>query len=77
MCPNMTRRQMLRTIGTGFGMAGFANLLAEQTPAFITHPARAKHVIFLFLNGGPSQVDTFDPKPMLTKYDGKPCPRAI
>ena len=35
---------------------------------------KAKHVIFLFMNGGMSQVDTFDPKPMLTKYDGQPMP---
>ena len=38
------------------------------------HPARAKHVIFLFMNGGVSQVDTFDPKPMLEKYHGQPLP---
>jgi hypothetical protein len=45
--------------------------LAVKQPHF---PAKAKHVIFLFLNGGPSQVDTFDPKPMLAKYNGKPMP---
>jgi uncharacterized protein DUF1501 len=38
------------------------------------HPARAKHVIFLFMNGGLSQVDSFDPKPMLAKYHGQPLP---
>ena len=37
-------------------------------------PGKAKHVIFLFLNGGPSQVDTFDSKPVLQKYHGKPMP---
>ena len=47
------------------------NPLAPKPPHF---PARAKHVIFLFLNGGPSQVDTFDPKPMLDKFNGKPVP---
>lgn len=81
----MTRRDALLTMGAGFGMLGFAdvlnagvsavpaaaNPLAPKPPHF---PARAKHVIFLFLNGGPSHVDTFDPKPMLTKYDGKPIP---
>src|SRR5229473_7878894 len=79
----MTRRDALMTMGSGFGMLGLAkvlnaavtplaaNPLAPKSPHF---PARAKHVIFLFLNGGPSQVDTFDPKPMLTKYDGKPIP---
>ena len=44
-------------------------LLAPQPPHF---PAKAKHVIFLFMNGAPSQVDTFDPKPALEKYAGKP-----
>ncbi len=38
------------------------------------HPARAKRVIFLFMNGGLSQVDSFDPKPALAKYDGQPLP---
>ncbi len=75
-----SRRHILRTIGTGFAMTGLAqvlrsadpsNPLAPKSPHF---PARAKHVIFLFLNGGPSQVDTFDPKPMLQKYSGKPIP---
>src|ERR1044072_2129283 len=78
----ITRRDVLRTMGTGFGMAGLAstlgaattgnlNPLAPKAPHF---PAKAKHVIFLFLNGGPSQVDTFDPKPMLDKYHGQPAP---
>ena len=44
-------------------------LLAPQPPHF---PTKAKHVIFLFMNGAPSQVDTFDPKPALEKYAGKP-----
>ena len=46
--------------------------MAPKAPHF---QATAKHVIFLFLNGGPSQVDTFDPKPMLQKYSGQPIPR--
>lgn len=84
-----SRRDVLRTMGTGFGMAGLAGIagslsasnakaatavpdpLAPKPPQF---PAKAKHVIFLFLNGGPSQVDTFDPKPQLQKYSGKPIP---
>jgi hypothetical protein len=79
----MTRRQLLRTAGTGFGLAGLANVLSANTSPAVTDPlapkqphfpAKAKHVIFLFLNGGPSQVDTFDPKPMLDKYNGKPLP---
>lgn len=75
----MTRRGLLQTMGAGFGMAGYQAVLqgasvspmAPKQPHF---PAKAKHVIFLFLNGGMSQVDTFDPKPALTKYDGTPMP---
>ena len=48
-----------------------ASPLANKQP---DHPARAKHVIHLFMNGGPSQVDTFDRKPLLDKYDGKTGP---
>ncbi len=48
--------------------AGDINPLAPKAPHF---PARAKRVIFLFMNGGPSQVDTFDPKPALVKYQGQ------
>ena len=47
------------------------NPLAPKQPHF---PAKAKHIIFLFTNGGMSQVDTFDPKPALVKYDGTPMP---
>src|SRR5438128_945755 len=46
--------------------------LATKLPHF---PARAKHVIFLFMPGGPSQVDTFDPKPRLKQDNGKPSPK--
>ena len=76
----MTRRELLTKIGAGFGMVGLESLLradggpdplAPKAPHF---PAKAKRVIYLFLNGGPSQVDTFDPKPMLDKYHGKPAP---
>ncbi|MCX6598738.1 MAG: DUF1501 domain-containing protein [Acidobacteria bacterium] len=49
-----------------------AELKAGRLAAKPSHfPAKAKHVVFLFMNGGPSQVDTFDPKPELTKYHGK------
>jgi hypothetical protein len=66
----MTRREMLVACGGGFGALG-VRALGAPAPH---HTPRAKHVIYLFLNGGPSQVDTFDPKPMLTKYHGKPLP---
>jgi hypothetical protein len=47
------------------------NPLTPRPPQF---PAKAKHVIHLFMNGGPSHIDTFDPKPLLQKYAGKPLP---
>src|SRR5215213_5488329 len=76
-----TRRDMLRRTCAGFGMVGLAGLLgnpslfAAPSPA-VRGPAphftpRAKRVIFLFMNGGPSHVDTFDPKPALAKYQGQ------
>jgi hypothetical protein len=44
----------------------------SSPPRVLHYPVKAKHCIFLFMNGGPSQIDTFDPKPVLEKYDGKP-----
>jgi hypothetical protein len=72
-------------IGGGFGLVALSNMLntslagaAPQGVSGIINPLhfkpRAKRVIFLFMNGGVSHVDTFDPKPMLDKYDGKPLP---
>jgi hypothetical protein len=66
----------------GFGTLAFGSLLAESearagSPLAAKAPQfapRAKRVVHIFLNGGPSQVDTFDPKPDLTKYDGKTLP---
>src|SRR5437588_810566 len=88
--PVLNRRQMLRRVGGGFGSVALAGLLAEETrgtgpftPKSVNRLAvkaphftpRAKQVIFLFMPGGPSQVDTFDPKPRLTKDHGKPSPK--
>ncbi len=82
----MTRREMLRRCGAGFGLVGLAamwgkDLLAGESapgqPLAVkpTHfPAKAKYVIQILANGGPSQMDTFDPKPMLTKYHGQRLP---
>ena len=74
----VTRRQALSMIGGGFGLIAFSNMLntsLAQAATERTHfKPRAKRVIFLFMNGGVSHVDTFDPKPMLEKYDGKPMP---
>jgi hypothetical protein len=73
----MTRRELLTRTSNGFGMAAFAgilqgaesvNPLAPKPPAL---PGKAKSVIYLFMHGGVSHVDTFDPKPQLTKYNGK------
>ncbi len=54
------------------GGAGVRDSLAARPPHF---PAKAKHLIHIYLNGGPSQVDTFDPKPLLKRYEGKMLPQ--
>ena len=80
-----TRRELLKTAGNGFGMLALAAILGEETAQASSNsnpllakapmfPAKAKRVIFLFMPGGPSQVDTFDPKPLLTRDSGKPFP---
>ena len=72
-----TRRQMLARIGTGLGTLGLADLLGSRAEAAAGGPhfaPRAKRVVHFFLNGGPSHVDTFDPKPALAKYAGQPLP---
>ena len=79
----LTRRDFLERCGMGLGGLAFATLAgrseaAEQlnplAPRAAQFPGRAKRVVHFFLNGGPSAVDTFDPKPALTKYDGKALP---
>jgi hypothetical protein len=70
----MTRREALQILGAGFGSVALADILQAAPRGEPHFPARAKHVIFLFLNGGLSQVDSFDPKPMLDKCDGQPMP---
>jgi hypothetical protein len=71
----MTRREMLTRCGMGFGALGLAGLMGEAQAAAPNglphHTPRAKRVIFLFMNGGPSHVDTFDPKPALKQYEGQ------
>ncbi|MDF1659396.1 MAG: DUF1501 domain-containing protein, partial [Verrucomicrobiales bacterium] len=76
----VSRRDMLRGCAMGFGGVAMQALMAEQAQAKITNPLaprtphfkpKAKNVIFLYMDGGPSHVDTFDYKPMLTKYDGR------
>ena len=83
----LSRRDMLRRAGLGFGTWALLDLLgrdgrlpAAENPlkAKPAHaPARAKHVIFLFMQGGPSHIDTFDPKPLLNKLQGQPLPASI
>jgi len=82
--PPLTRRQMLRQCGAGFGHLALLGLLASSgssTKAALPAPAamfrpRAKRIIFLFMHGGPSHVDTFDWKPALVRDSGKPLPFA-
>jgi Protein of unknown function (DUF1501) len=80
----LTRRDLLCRSGMGFASLGLASLLSAAEPArSVTpltpkaphFPGKAKRVIHLFMNGGPSHVDSFDPKPLLQKYAGKPLPR--
>ena len=73
-----TRREFLWQAGAGFAGLGLIdaltrdNAFAGELAAKPRHfPAKAKHVVFLFMNGGPSHVDTFDPKPALTEWNGK------
>src|SRR3984957_11627038 len=85
----VTRRDALRRVGNGFGMMAFAGMLGQSMAkagltgingnsgmgvATLDYPQRVKRVIFLFMNGGLSTIDAFDPKPMLAKYDGQPMP---
>src|ERR1051325_7379789 len=85
-----TRRDFLTRCGMGFGMLGLAGLLGDEAHATLAQEGvalnsplaprqphfagKAKRVIHIFANGGPSQVDTFDPKPKLDEYHSKPLP---
>lgn len=68
--PNMNRREMLQRLSAGFGFVSMAGLLGAQNTQPLVRP-KAKRVIFLFMNGGPAHMDTFDPKPALKKYEGQ------
>ena len=76
--PTLSRRDMLRTSGCGIASVALAAIAGQQSLAAagnvqgIHHAPRAKRIIFLFMWGGPSHVDTFDPKPRLAQEDGKP-----
>ncbi len=72
----LTRRAWLARSGQGLGTLALASLLAEQgalaSPAKTHFPPRIKRVVLLFMDGGVSQVDSFDPKPRLTAEHGQP-----
>ena len=84
----ISRRDLLTRSAAGFGMLGLASVLSDErradaestlsrdplAPKAPHFAAKAKHLIFLFMNGGPSHVDSFDPKPELVKQAGKPGP---
>ena len=86
----LSRRELLVRSGMGIGLAGLAGVLADdgllaraaESPGYTNpmapkpshFPAKAKHVIHLFMNGGPSHLDTFDPKPSLAKHAGQNLP---
>jgi len=80
----LTRRELLGQCGMGLGALALTSLLAEAgqaadytNPLAVKRPhfaPKAKRVLHIFANGGPSHVDTFDPKPLLTKYHGKLLP---
>ena len=86
--PVHSRREMLKTCAAGFGGLALAGLMTDEARADVARetranplavrpshfPAKAKRVIFLFMHGGPSQVDTFDYKPLLERDHGKPLP---
>ncbi len=74
-----TRRQLFKDCGFGVGKAALASMLADGLlGAGQSHfPAKADHVIFLFMAGGPSHLELFDYKPELTKWDGKPTPESF
>ncbi|MBU6175226.1 MAG: DUF1501 domain-containing protein, partial [Planctomycetes bacterium] len=83
--PMVNRRSILQTTALGFGALAFESLLQEASsdetkqtnplaPKLTHFPAKAKRIVFLFMKGGPSHIDTFDPKPFLDRDDGKPPP---
>ncbi len=89
MIPLISRRSLLQRSAVGFGYLALASMLTEEAAAENAarpgnplaprpphFPARAKRVIFLFMKGGPSHLDTFDPKPLLERDHGKPLPFA-
>ena len=83
----LSRRQMLASMGGGAGLLALQAMLTEEradaaapglyAPREPHYSSRATRVIWLFMHGGPSHVDLFDPKPELIKYAGKPIPESF
>ncbi len=83
--PTRNRREFIHDAFCGFGSIAMASMLQRDpllaagpnplAPQAAHHDAKAKAVIFLFMAGGPSQVETFDPKPLLNELDGQPRPK--
>ena len=74
---SQARRQFLKTSGMGLGVTALGSLLPQNSIAQTNPKPAAKHVIFLFMAGAPSQVDLFDYKPDLDKQFKKPLPKSI
>src|SRR5262245_17836308 len=88
--PPLSRRELLARAGGGFGLLALSDLLAAELPAQAEgspdraaspyavrkphHKPRAKRCIFLYMPGGPSHIDLFDPKPRVAQDNGKPLP---
>ena len=85
--PSLSRREMLARAGGGFGLLALQDLLSSEAAATATdrsahpfavqaphYPPRAKRCIFLYMPGGPSQIDLFDPKPRVSAKNGEPLP---
>lgn len=87
MSGTQLRRDFLRQGGLGFGALALGDLLSAETrtaapgnslaPRPPHQPGTAKNIIFLFMQGGPSQLETFDPKPVMTRYDGQLLPESL
>ena len=81
--PLRSRREFLTRAGAGFGALAFSYLLARDGYAMTSTPnpknpiAKAKSVIFLFMEGGPSHLDLLDPKPALERLAGQPMPASF
>ena len=81
----VSRRKLLNRIGLGFGGIALADLLRSPRHAMAAggslgsthHPATSKRVIYLFQSGGPSQLETFDYKPLLNERQGQPLPDSV